>query len=204
MSLKWWPFFLKTRVPWIALLPYIYRYETVAECLATWDTIRNMARIGLANHYTPVSYFQSTRKGHPRRASYRVSIVRPASGPCSGLIIALLYLMLCKNWPHCNNTRLYNMDRLIHNTSLIELDYNGAPSWHMAVVSENEAVACANIVCNQTTYTIKVNNRTYIRTALNIDGLLQDCNISIVLAVKILQSCTNPSTYPSNGKLLCT
>ena len=40
------------------------------------------------------------------------------------------------------------------------------------------------------------------QTTLNIDGLLQDSNISSVLAVEILHSCTNPSTYPSNGKLL--
>ena len=33
----------------------------------------------------------------------------------------------------------------------------------------------------------------------SVDGLVQDCSISIVNALKILQSCTKPSIYDDNS-----
>ena len=32
-------------------------------------------------------------------------------------------------------------------------------------------------------------------SAVNIDGLVQDCSNSIALAMELLQSCTEPSIY---------
>ena len=45
------------------------------------------------------------------------------------------------------------------------------------------------------THPQRINSYIYLRLHIYIDGLIQDCSISIANALEILQSCTKPSTF---------